>query len=224
MRSLLGYLAVATSAALTGCSGSQDAVVRDVPFSATLGSTILKLPDDPAFRRASFSIRSGRGYYVSVDLCPKLGPERRRPLGCEAFDMLRVKDEIHVLIDAPIPGKRSPSISERPRVAEPAPTALLPAPDQRPAAGTGANAGWDYARNRLRVLGPKEISTTERGWPLVACDNQNANPIVTCLTAFAVRDLYVEARWQADRSDFPNQLQAWRIASAVDHTIRAAIE
>ncbi|URW76113.1 hypothetical protein M9980_02455 [Sphingomonas donggukensis] len=222
MRFLLAFWMVAISIYLLGRPSSADQVIHKVPFVGTLGITTLSVPDSRVYERASLSLRGGRGDYIKFELCPTIATDGRRAPGCEAIAALPVRDEIYVLIHAPRSRAKSPSISERPDVREPVPTALLPTPYD-PRARRLKPADSDYALSRLSVLNPASIDTTEHGWPLVARDD-GKSPFVTCIAAFAIKDVFVEALWQADRADAPDQLQAWRIAAVTDEMTRAIIK
>lgn len=185
------------------------------PFAAHLDGTIWAVPDRPDLYQATFyedwspstllirvCFRKGED---SVAGCDSLGAPLVNSNGISTF--IRTLDAKYFLI------------TEKPDGPSPPPAPLITIPGDQ--IDTDISGGGEaYALSRVLLGGRVTLSTTDQGWPIVAC-SVGYSGSKGCGIGFLIGNAFVEARFHAqDETIQYNQAEVWAVASALDSKLR----
>lgn len=67
------------------------------------------------------------------------------------------------------------------------------------------------------------LVSTDRGWPIAACDKDPTSHVGHCRIGFLIEGLSVEAHYTTERPADVTQHDIWRVATAVDRKLRTLI-
>ena len=208
------------------------AVLVMLIFAAGIGRSYSGEPKQPPFtvKFADLTLRiSGRAdlyqaanhsFGLKVNICDWHAMDRI-PAGCELLSAPLVgRNGVLTYVKEPRKGTRFALLLERPEnVSPPEPVPLVVVPDDRIDKFIGGT-GEAYELSRIKTPQSRQMLTTARGWPMVAC---STHPLGTryCTVGFLVKGAFVEAHWFAEDGVALNQAEVWAVASAVDAKIRS---
>lgn len=211
---------LAAIALLTACGpGARERVAppgaKIAPFAMHLDGAIWTVPDRPDLHQATF-YEDWSPPTLRIEVCFRKGKDSVPE--CEGLGAPLVNSN-GVSTFVTIPDASYSLLTEKPDGPGPPPVPLITIAGDQIDTDIGGS-GEAYELSRVRLGGRVRLSTTDRGWPVVAC-SVGYSGSRGCRIGFLIGNAFVEAGFHAtDEAIEHNQAEVWAVATALDSKLR----